>query len=370
MSTFDKTFGAPLWEGHGAAHLFEPKPGNFGYRWFEQNPFDASGSSGRNWRPGFPDIALRDTTVTGGLGTDEFGASMIVADFTCDGYDDLAVGAPGADFELASGTIQDAGAVYIYRGGPAGIPASGSITIYQGVFGSEGEPETNDRFGEVLAVGNVNGRRVTPHTSGPKFNCWDLLVGTPNEDSERGEVQIFYGDSLSPVQIGPRIHADDLGVHGPRGIGDRFGAAIISYPLNLDGFHDVAIGAPGEVGGRVFLVPSDSAGTGLDLASTVELAQDGGAAEDEVGDDFGAALTATRVNQLAVVVVGVPGENSARGEVTSFQVQLGWPDTGNAVFLDRMSALDSGYEPKTGDRWGSKLLAPRAFPVQPWKPIQ
>jgi hypothetical protein len=39
---------------------------------------------------------------------------MVVADFSCDGYDDLAIGAPGADLPVGDGqVIEDAGAVYI-----------------------------------------------------------------------------------------------------------------------------------------------------------------------------------------------------------------------------------------------------------------
>ena len=56
-----------------------------------------------------------DEVLQGSFGDDEeFGATLAVADLNCDGYDDLVVGAPGADLPTMDGPIVDAGAVYVY----------------------------------------------------------------------------------------------------------------------------------------------------------------------------------------------------------------------------------------------------------------
>lgn len=64
--------------------------------------------------------------IEGTPGThDQFGGALAAGDFNNDGYDDLAIGAIGEDVVLAKGgggPIQDAGAVYILRGGPARGP--------------------------------------------------------------------------------------------------------------------------------------------------------------------------------------------------------------------------------------------------------
>lgn len=86
---------------------------------------------------------------------------MAVADFNCDGYDDLAVGAPGADVPGGDiEPIEDAGAVHVFYGGPLGIGNEGELTITQGDFGGGGQPEAGDRFGTTLAVGNFDGSRT------------------------------------------------------------------------------------------------------------------------------------------------------------------------------------------------------------------
>ncbi len=58
---------------------------------------------------------------------DLFGASLVVGDFNHDGFDDLAIGAPGEDV----GSKQEAGAVNIVFGGANGLTPSGNKLIDQ-----------------------------------------------------------------------------------------------------------------------------------------------------------------------------------------------------------------------------------------------
>jgi hypothetical protein len=356
--------GAPAWQGGGAVHVFEREfdVGGEDYRSYEEpgNPMDGSVECNRQ-NASSPFIALRDNTLTGGFGIgEEFGRSLAVADFDCDGFDDLAVGAPGADLPagLGDAVIEDAGAVYLFRGGPDGLGSSGTIVIHQGVFGTAGEPEEGDRFGEVLAVANVNGRSLDVSPPATKWSCWDLVVGTPNEDKGRGEVQVFFGDSMAPGAVGPIYRIGENGIPGTREEEDRFGAALVGYRFDSGGFDDLAIGAPGKEGGRVYVLPGSM--NGPDTNGTLVLQQD---VDDAAGDDFGEALSAYTTSGRGALVVGKPGESNGAGVVEVF---LFSENSFTASLIGKITA-DGTFGQEVGARWGSKLLGPRAFPTTPWE---
>jgi hypothetical protein len=108
-------------------------------------------------------------------------------DFNGDGFDDLAVGAPGE----AVGGLFGAGAVNVLYGlavgshgeADSGASAGGAVNILYGSAGGltggpqffQPTPETNDRFGASLAAGDFNGDEF-----------FDLAVGAPLEDVRDG----------------------------------------------------------------------------------------------------------------------------------------------------------------------------------------
>jgi len=164
---------------------------------------------------------------------DAFGTTLAVADFNVDGVDDLAVGAPlknhgsgtpsdsgvvyvaygtasgpdpsvapdeigeeewagqtpeagdGFGTALAAGFLNrdlsadllignpgqgsDGGFVYVKNGSALGLTTAGNQVISQGFIG--GATESGDRFGEVLALGDVNGDGVA-----------EVAIGVPHED--------------------------------------------------------------------------------------------------------------------------------------------------------------------------------------------
>ncbi|MDA8019562.1 MAG: FG-GAP-like repeat-containing protein [Thermoanaerobaculia bacterium] len=114
---------------------------------------------------------------------DEFGAALAAGDFDRDGYEDLAVGHPG---EVISGAGLGEGAVTVLRGSEDGITTAQSIILHQEVDGVGGEAADFDRFGEVLASGDLDNDGYT-----------DLVVGAPFDDIlanvDPGRVHVFYG---------------------------------------------------------------------------------------------------------------------------------------------------------------------------------
>lgn len=112
---------------------------------------------------------------------DWFALALTAADFSKDGFDDLAIGVPLENL----GAEINAGGVHVLYGSAAGISADGSQFWHQDVSGMLGVVEGGDRFGESLAAGDLDG----------DLNA-DLVVGIPYEDvgalEDAGAVQVIF----------------------------------------------------------------------------------------------------------------------------------------------------------------------------------
>lgn len=159
-------------------------------------------------------------------GNDNFGDAIELGDFDGDGFDDLAVGTPSEQNQLALNT----GMVYVYRGGVDGFEPWFALTQK-----SLGATETGDLFGSALAAGDFDGDGVD-----------DLAVGAPGEDlgsvADTGYVFVFRG---GPDGLTPWKGVSQNGI-GANEAGDGFGETLVSGDFNGDDRDDLAVYASGE----------------------------------------------------------------------------------------------------------------------------
>ncbi|MFI2380191.1 FG-GAP repeat protein [Streptomyces sp. NPDC018964] len=145
---------------------------------------------------------------TGELG-DGFGADVSLADVDGDGYDDLAVGAPGEDV----GSVTDAGAVWVLRGSAHGLTATGAKSFDQNSAGVPGTAEQADRWGGQVRLVDANGDGRS-----------ELLAAAPGENTSDGAIWLLPASSSGTVAVGAWSYGGaSLGAPGADAL---FGAAI------------------------------------------------------------------------------------------------------------------------------------------------
>jgi hypothetical protein len=166
-------------------------------------------------------LATPPWTHVGSVAGQGFGAGVALADYDADGYTDVIVGSSSPTFAATA-----PGRVDVYYGGPSG-PANTPGVVYL--------PPTPDNvsFGlTVAAVGDVTGDGIA-----------DLGIGAPRENN-RGVVRIYggtLGRSQAPSPIAVVVGTQDNA---------RLGEAIAGGgDVDGDGVGDMAIGEPGWDGG-------------------------------------------------------------------------------------------------------------------------
>ncbi|MBI3653967.1 MAG: FG-GAP repeat protein [Acidobacteria bacterium] len=170
-------------------------------------------------------------------------------DFNRDGIQDLAIGAPEADFTPTGGPLRaNTGAVYIIFGRQSFttgsvIDASLSAATQPDIkiFGAAAD----DNLGFSLAVGDINGDGSD-----------DLLIGAPGVDAssptraDTGAVYILLGAStLTAKTIDlAQANAINIAIIGEKA-GDKFGTAVASGEVGGSGaVADILVGAVGSKG--------------------------------------------------------------------------------------------------------------------------
>ena len=176
----------------------------------------------RQGKDGLPDSSQNE---------DLFGWKVVAGDFNGDGFDDLAVGAPGEN----SGR----GAVFVINGSESGLTGNGSKRWRQGSDDIRDDDDPGDLFGIAMAAGDFNGNGFD-----------DLAVGVRGENGREGVVNVIYGAGGGLAGSGNQRwrQGDDRDgrLEGGREDNDLFGSDLAAGDFNGDGFDDLAVGVPGE----------------------------------------------------------------------------------------------------------------------------
>jgi hypothetical protein len=110
----------------------------------------------------------------------------------------LVAGSPG---ERIAG-FDNAGAAYVFYGGPGGLSGSGSQAWHQADVGVPGDPESGDHFGDSVTSGDLNNDSYD-----------DLVVGGPGEeragDSQAGAVWQINGTANGLDASGAQMWGSD-----------------------------------------------------------------------------------------------------------------------------------------------------------------
>jgi hypothetical protein len=257
--------------------------------------------------------------------------AIAVGDFNHDGFQDVLVGAPDADFTPAApGTLRTAaGAAYIIFG----KTTFAANTIIDANLAAANQPDirifganTDDAAGFAVAAGDVNGDGND-----------DIIIGAPGFDASTGSpaVQhpnagavyiIFGGTTLTGRTI-------DLATANPVNVlitgentNDQFGSALAAGDVNggQDTVADLLVGAPNSSGPPPATIPRVGGGAvfllqgGAGLANTaattrvIDLAANPTPATvrayGKAGSQFGAAVAIGDINAqgAADIIVGAP----------------------------------------------------------------
>jgi hypothetical protein len=109
---------------------------------------------------------------------DYFGAAVAAGDVNGDGYDDVAVGAPGEELGYDDG----AGMVSVLYGSRGGLTGKGAQGFTQNTKGVPGAVEPSDNFGGAVSLLDIN-----------RNGYADLAAAAPHENSGDGAVWSLRG---------------------------------------------------------------------------------------------------------------------------------------------------------------------------------
>lgn len=288
-----------------------------------------------------------------GVGTrlagDEFGAALAAGDVNRDGYDDLAVGAPG---DAEAGPVGSGSFTIIY-GTENGLVSAGAAIVHQDRKGILGRARAGDRFAHAIAIGDIDG---DGHA--------DVVAGIPGESvsgsSGAGAVSVVFGKAAALGRRDKLVHRASPGIKGVPADAAGFGIAVATGAFDNDGFDDIAIGVTGtdEVGAVQVVYGGPGGPSVRDQVFRQGAAGIGGSREP--GDRFASVLATGDADGDGYdeLAIGVPGENlSGKADVGTVAVvpggKTGLDPSGYVGW--RQSKPGVRGAPAAGDAYGAAL---------------
>ena len=197
----------------------------------------------------------------------------------------------------------------------------------------------------------------------------EIVVGEPGRARGAGGVHVFYGSEgglrttpAAGVPDDQELTQDTPGVPGAAEPDDGFGASTVLADFDGDGCADLAVGAPGENGGRGSVTVLYGSPTGLTAARAVGWTQNGlpGAGTAQPFEFFGEALAAGDLDGdgRADLAVGAPSDRVGSRFAGAVTVLRGGPaGLGGAGRTAAVSQATPGVPgtPEDGDGFGAAL---------------
>ena len=189
--------------------------------------------------------------VTGQVAIDAaFGYSVAgLGDVNGDGYDDVAIGAPGlVNLISGSGSLSSVGAVFVYYGGPNGLSTTPSVVL------QPSGATAGALFGFSIAGGDINGDGKNDIIVGAPMDQVTLSIGGGKTASGSiGKVYVFQGGNLSGNITSPlatlQLNSSLLEHNVNLSINALFGYSVaVTEDLNKDGKKDIIVGSPTYAG--------------------------------------------------------------------------------------------------------------------------
>lgn len=274
-----------------------------------------------------------DARLEGEQPADNAGASVSAAgDVDGDGYDDILIGAPGAD-----GAGNDSGAVYLVNG-----PVAGTLGLAQADLVLAGEQAEDNAGASVSLAGDVDGDGLN-----------DLLVGAPSAGglaSPAGAAYLFY----SPVTGATSLADADAKLVGENADDTAGSSVALGGDVDGDGRSDLLISAPyesscGSLAGAAYLVLGPVSGSiSLGEADAKLTGED---AEDTAGHPVAFAGDVNG-DGFDDILLGANGEGSAGAEAGAAYLVLG-PVTGEVSLTD----ADAKFVGEAAYDWAGAAVA-------------
>jgi hypothetical protein len=291
---------------------------------------------------------------------EQFGSSVLLADFNGDGFDDIVAAKPGINNDTGGISINFSSNEYyglIYRPGSSN-PANDLVqqATFIGPIRLGGFPETGDLFGQALASGDFN-----------NDGFQDLVIGSPGEAvgslPKSGMINVLWGSAFVNGFEGFDDTANYFQgiswVEGTGVNGDLFGQTLSTGDYNADGYDDLVVGIPGflQAAGalQVFWGASNRF---VNSAPLYHQNKNGIGGFPEANDGFAKSLASGDFNNdgYTDLAIGSPGEGLGAQPLGGIVTVLwgGFLAFSSSTILHQDVAWVAGVS-ENGDRFGAAL---------------